>query len=69
MRRAAAASRAWRRTWPKEATRVEYSAFRNGGVQIDAGGALPKRCERYEERGSLRAVQRAVNSDSAGAIG
>jgi hypothetical protein len=42
---AAAIARAASRV-AKNHARIDYSALRNGGVQTDAGGALPKRCER-----------------------
>jgi hypothetical protein len=42
---AAAIARAASRV-AKNHARSDYSALRNGGVQTDAGGALPKRCER-----------------------
>jgi len=45
IRGAAAIARAASRV-AKNHARSDYSALRNGGIQTDAGGALPKRNER-----------------------
>ena len=43
--------------------------MRNWRVQTGAGGARPKRCDRYEERGSILAAKGGVTTASIGAAG